>query len=68
MVPIRKDHIMMEIHSVSIITKQYDMYIPEYQAILGKGAPSFHDCTLYVTKHPCHGCAQVIIQSGISNS
>lgn len=37
----------------------------EYQAILGKGAPSFHDCTLYVTKHPCHGCAQVIIQSGI---
>ena len=38
----------------------------EYNAILSKGAPSFKGCTLYVTKYPCHGCAQVIVQSGIS--
>ena len=29
----------------------------EYKAILARGAPSFKDCTLYVTKHPCNGCA-----------
>ena len=38
----------------------------EYNAILSKGAPSFKGCTLYVTKYPCHGCAQLIVQSGIS--
>ena len=38
----------------------------EYKAILARGAPSFKDCTLYVTKHPCNGCAQVIVQSGIT--
>ncbi|XP_019850281.1 PREDICTED: comE operon protein 2-like isoform X1 [Amphimedon queenslandica] len=37
----------------------------EYKAILAKGTPSFRGCTLYVTKFPCHGCAQVIVQSGI---
>jgi deoxycytidylate deaminase len=38
----------------------------EYNAILAKGAPSLKGCTLYVTKYPCHGCAQVIVQAGIS--
>ena len=37
----------------------------EYKAILARGTPSFKDCILYVTKYPCHGCAQVIVQSGI---
>ena len=38
----------------------------EYKAILARGTPSFKDCTLYVTKFPCNGCAQVIVQSGIT--
>ena len=38
----------------------------EYKAILARGAPSFKGCTLYVTKYPCNGCAQVIVQSGIT--
>ncbi|XP_019859233.1 PREDICTED: uncharacterized protein LOC109587435 isoform X1 [Amphimedon queenslandica] len=36
----------------------------EYKAILGI-SPSVEGCTLYVTKYPCHMCAQVIVQSGI---
>ena len=62
---------MKETHSVSYITlKTNSCYYntvthAEYKAILARGTPSFKDCTLYVTKFPCHGCAQVIVQSEI---
>ena len=44
----------------------YSCTYAEYKAILARGAPSFKDCILYVTKYPCNGCAQVIVQSGIT--
>ena len=62
---------MKETHSVSYITLKTNschyntVAHAEYKAILARGAPSFKDCILYVTKYPCHGCAQVIVQSGI---
>ena len=65
------NHTMMETHSVSYITLKTNschyntVTHAEYKAILARGTPSFKDCTLYVTKFPCHGCAQVIVQSGI---
>ena len=44
----------------------YTVAHAEYKAVLARGAPSFKGCTLYVTKYPCNGCAQVIVQSGIT--
>ena len=64
---------MMETHSVSYITLKTNschyntVTHAEYKAILARGTPSFEGCILYVTKFPCHGCAQVIVQSGIKN-
>ena len=37
----------------------------EYKAIIGI-PPSVRGCTLYVTKYPCHECAKVIVQAGIT--
>ena len=37
----------------------------EYKAIIGI-TPSVRGCTLYVTKYPCHECAKVVVQAGIT--
>lgn len=47
---------------------QYSLIVchTEYNAIINKGAVDPRGCTLYVTLFPCHECAKLLIQSGIT--
>ena len=44
------------------------MYVvhAETNAIMNSNQSELSGCTLYVTHHPCHECAKLIIQSGIN--
>ena len=38
----------------------------ELNAVLNKHQHVVNDCTIYTTLFPCHGCAKLLIQAGIS--